>query len=132
MTWEYPLPVLAEKVQSVPSVGKIMANVFWDHKDVLIVDSLDYGNTATTECQCSTLETLRQATITKSLGCFAKASFCVVTTISLRSTRIVPYYDSTCGRLWTTLLTIPLPCPVSLVSWTHHEAVDWHAIYSRC
>jgi hypothetical protein len=30
-----------------------MANVFWDHKDVLIVDSLDYGNTATTDCQCS-------------------------------------------------------------------------------
>jgi len=30
------------------SVRTIIANVFWDHKDVLIVDSLDYGNTATT------------------------------------------------------------------------------------
>jgi len=42
----------------MPSVGKIMANVFWDHKDVLTVDSLDYSNSATTECQCSTLDAL--------------------------------------------------------------------------
>jgi hypothetical protein len=92
---------------------------------VLIVDYFNYGNTASTECQCSTLETLWQATITKSLGCFAKASFCMETTISLRSTRIVPYYDSTCGRLWTTLLTIPHPRPVSWISWTHHADTSW-------
>jgi hypothetical protein len=56
------------------SVGKIiMANVFYDHKDLLIVDSLANGNSATTECQCSTLDVLWQATITKSVGCFAKA-----------------------------------------------------------
>jgi hypothetical protein len=58
MTWKHPLPFLVKKVQSKPSVGKIMANVFWDHKDVLIVDYFNYGNTASTECQCSTLETL--------------------------------------------------------------------------
>lgn len=112
-TWEHLLPLLAKKVKSMPSVGKIMANVFWNHNKVLIVNPLDYGKTATTECQCSTLEMLWQATITKSLGCFAKV-------------------NQNSGRLWTTILTIPLPCPVSLISWTHHEALDWHAIYSRC
>jgi len=55
MTWEHLLPLLAKKVKSMPSIGKIMANVFWNHNDVLIVNFLDYGNTATTECQCSTL-----------------------------------------------------------------------------
>lgn len=50
MTRKHPLPLLAKKVHSMPSVRKIMANVFWDHKDVLIVDSLDYANTAATVC----------------------------------------------------------------------------------
>jgi hypothetical protein len=111
----------------MPSVGKIMANVFWDHKDMLIVDSLDNGSTAATKCYCGTLETLWQATVTKSLVCYAMASLCMVTT-----TRTVPHYHSTCVRFHSTLPTIPLPCPVSLKSWTHHEAPHWHAIYSGC
>jgi hypothetical protein len=50
MTWKHPLPLLTKKVKSMSSVRKIIANVFWDHKDVLIVDSLDNDNNATTEC----------------------------------------------------------------------------------
>ena len=58
MTWKHLLPLLAKKAQSMPSVGKIIANVFSDHKGVLIEDSLNYGNTETSECYCDTLETL--------------------------------------------------------------------------
>jgi hypothetical protein len=116
MTWKHPSLLQAKKVQSMPSVGKIMVNVFWDHKDVLIVNSLDNDSTAATECYCGTLKTLWQVTITKSLGCYAKPSLCMVTT-----TRTVPHYRSTCGRSQGTLPTISLPCSASLQSWNHHK-----------
>jgi len=58
MTWKYPLPLIAKK-GTINAIGwKIMANVFWDHKDVFTVDSLDFGNSATIECHYSTLDAL--------------------------------------------------------------------------
>jgi hypothetical protein len=113
----------------MPIVKKIMANVFgtmcllWISSTVVTLQLLSV-----------TVVHLRayDRPLSKSLACYANtSSFCMVTPISLLPTRLVPQYGSTCGRLWTTLPTVPFSCRVSLIAWTHHEAPGRHMICNR-
>jgi hypothetical protein len=61
MMWKHPSPAPAKKVKATPSVRKIMATVFWDHKGALFMDFVDRSDTVTVEGEGSTLEKLWQA-----------------------------------------------------------------------
>jgi hypothetical protein len=55
----------------MPSVRKIMVIVFWEHKDTLLVNVLDHGNTVAAEhysrCHSS-------PSVAEDLGCYDKVS----------------------------------------------------------
>jgi histone-lysine N-methyltransferase SETMAR len=54
MMWKQPSRPAAKKLKAMPSVRKIMATVFWNHKGVLLVDFLDHGDIVTDECHYGT------------------------------------------------------------------------------
>jgi hypothetical protein len=119
MAWKHPSSPLAQKVKTMPSAQKTKANVFWDHKGVLIVDFLDCDTTGPTEHYCGTLERLRQATVTNGMTSYAKVTlFCMATSVSLLPIRLVLHYGLTADRLEATLQTGPFLFPVNLISWT--------------
>ena len=47
-----------KKAKRVPSAGKVMATVFWDYKNVLLIDYLQKGKTINSEYYCSLLDQL--------------------------------------------------------------------------
>jgi histone-lysine N-methyltransferase SETMAR len=47
--WTEPGCSAPEKTRSVPSVGKVMASVFWDAEGILFIDYLEKGKTITGE-----------------------------------------------------------------------------------
>ena len=56
------------KFRTMPSVGKIMASVFWDAKGILLIDYLDRGKTITALHYIEQLTQLRKAIVEKRRG----------------------------------------------------------------
>jgi hypothetical protein len=54
------IPIIAfrNKIETMLSVRQVMASVFWDHKDVLLVDFLHGGNIVTALHQSRTFDML--------------------------------------------------------------------------
>lgn len=68
MTWKHPSSPTPRKFQSQQSAKKIMATVFWDAKDVLLVEFLPYGQTINAGGYCEVLDRLREAVRRKRPG----------------------------------------------------------------
>jgi hypothetical protein len=106
-----------KEFKALSSLRKIMATVFWDHKYALPVDFLQLSDSATTERFCGKLERLQQAIRRKRLG-FLRQDFIIITITPgfLLLTGLVTNYDALAGKLWTTLLGVPISGPVIAIS----------------
>ena len=81
------------------SIRKSTDTIFWDHKGVLLVDSLDCGDTAASQLYCGTLLLHQDIILTATSG-------------PIQPTGILTGYDAMAGRLWTTLPTVLISCPL--------------------
>lgn len=65
MQWMGPGEKPPKKAKTVPSAGKVMATVFWDHKGILLVDYLEKGRTINGPYYANLLDQLKQAILDK-------------------------------------------------------------------
>jgi histone-lysine N-methyltransferase SETMAR len=72
MEWKHPGSPRTKKFEMVKSAGKLMATVFWDHKDVLLVEFMKKGTTINAASYCATLERLKTAIKRKRPGILTK------------------------------------------------------------
>ena len=61
MTWKHPSSPVAKKFKVMRSAKKIMGNVFWDSRGVLLFETLQPGETINAARYCQTLDKLREA-----------------------------------------------------------------------
>ena len=116
MTWKLTSSYPTKKFKAIQYIRRIMATVFWDCKRVLLVDFLDHGDTVTAGFTVVPLRGYSRLFVSNSLGCCVKvASFCTKTPGPILPTTLVTGYNTTDGRLWTTLRTVPNLCPVIFV-----------------
>ena len=80
----------AKKAKRVPSAGKVMATVFWDYKNVSLIDYLQKEKTINSEYYCSLLDQLR-------------AKICIKRP-ALKKKRIIFHQDNSCVH--TSVLTM--------------------------
>ena len=59
MEWHHTTSPTRKKFKSSPSVGKVMASVFWDEKGVILLDFWEQGNTVNADRYIETLKKLR-------------------------------------------------------------------------
>ncbi|GFN75804.1 transposase [Plakobranchus ocellatus] len=68
MTWKHPSSPVTKKFKVQRSAAKVMATVFWDAKDVILLDILPQGQCINAARYCSTVDRLKEAIRRKDLG----------------------------------------------------------------
>ncbi|KAJ4444773.1 hypothetical protein ANN_06570 [Periplaneta americana] len=68
MHWRQSGSPVRTKFKQTLSVRKVMCTVFWDRKDILLIDFLPRGETVNTDRYCGTLRKLRRAIQNKRRG----------------------------------------------------------------
>lgn len=61
MQWKHPFSPVTKKFKVVPSVGKVMATVFWDRCGILLIHFQKREEHVTATTYCTVLQNLRQA-----------------------------------------------------------------------
>ena len=56
MQWRHPTSPKPKKLKSQKSAGKIMATVFWDAQELILVDFMTRGKTMNSEAHVETLQ----------------------------------------------------------------------------
>lgn len=64
----------------LPSIGKVMAIVFWDFQGVLLVEFMECGSTIDAETYCATGRQALKATKNSLQACCASAQQCLTHT----------------------------------------------------
>jgi hypothetical protein len=78
MMWKHPSSPTAKKFKTTSSVRKVVANVFWDMKGLLLVDFIHKNETINADHYIQTLQKLRQVICQKRVGCLLEVSnFCM-------------------------------------------------------
>jgi histone-lysine N-methyltransferase SETMAR len=68
MTQKHPSSSIIQKFKTMTSPGKVMANIFWDMHEVLLVDFIPCGLTINASCYQGTLTRLKEAVCHKRPG----------------------------------------------------------------
>ena len=66
--WKHSTSLAPKKAKVVPSLGKMMASVFWDEKDIVLIDYLQKSKTINGEFDASLLRQLQKAIKSKQPG----------------------------------------------------------------
>lgn len=99
------MEALTRKFKVMQSIGKVLATVFWDQEDVLLVDFLESGATVNAAVYIAALKHLRSVI----LGFLQKVCCSSITTLAY--TWLIQFRNS-CnifdGRFWTIRLIVPI------------------------
>ena len=68
MQWKHPGSPPPKKFKRVSSAGKVMASIFWDNHDVIMVDYFEEGRTINGAYYAEELRRLRQEIVRKRRG----------------------------------------------------------------
>jgi len=102
LQWRHKHSPRTKKFETLISVKKIMASVFWDRKGILLVDFMPPGSTIHVAAYCDTVTRLRRAIQNKRTECCHMACACSMTTRGpIPRTSPLRFWKNSSGIYWT-------------------------------